>query len=64
MQRLPLVSASEVASERVLSAALDPCFQAFLLPFGAPGFVLRGIRQRILPLTAGDWHSLHVLVFA
>jgi hypothetical protein len=34
-----------------------PCFQAFLLPLGAPGFMPPCIRHRLLPFHAWGWHS-------
>jgi hypothetical protein len=37
-------------------AVYRPCFQAFLLPFGAPP-PAPCIRHTDQPLTAGNWHS-------
>ncbi len=47
------------------SRAKCPCFSAFLLPFGAPDpGAPPCIRQRLLPLTAGDMHGMPARVFA
>ena len=41
-----------------VEAEYPPCFSAFRLPLGAPGFVPPCILHRRFPFPAGDWHSV------
>jgi hypothetical protein len=47
----------------IASAVYQPCFSAFLFPFGAPGDGPPCIRQRPFRI-AGDWHRPPLRVFA
>lgn len=64
IERVARISARASAIIAKVAADLRPCFRAFRLPFGAPGFVPPCIRQRRFPDTAGDWHAAPLRVLA